>query len=136
LRGGPAGDLYIFTHVKPHEFFERRGNDVWCEVPVSFSQAALGSTINVRTLSGSEKLNIAAGTQAGEVYTLRGKGMPDPRGRIQGDLNVIIRVQTPTKLNDEQKKLLHQFAELRGENIEVHEEKGFFERVKDVLGGR
>jgi molecular chaperone DnaJ len=136
LRGGPPGDLYVITYVKPHEIFERRGNDIWCEVPVSFTQAALGATIKVRTLSGEENLNIAEGTQDGEVYTLRGMGMPDPRGRGKGDLNVVVKVQTPTRLSEEERALLRRFAELRGDNVEVHEEKGFFERVRDVLGGR
>lgn len=136
LRGGPAGDLYVITYVKHHDFFERRGNDIWCEVPVTFVQAALGATVKVRTLAGEEKLSIAEGTQNGEVYTLRNHGIPDPHGRGRGDQNVIIKVQTPAKVSEEQKKLLREFAELRGENLEVHEEKGFFERVKDVLGGR
>jgi molecular chaperone DnaJ len=136
LRGGPQGDLYVVTFIKAHEIFQRRGNDIWCEIPVTFTQASLGATIHVRTLDGEEKLHIDEGTQNGEVYTLREKGMPDPRGRRKGDLNVVIKVQTPTKLSDEEKELLKQFAELRGENVEVHEEKGFFERVRDALGGR
>lgn len=136
VRGGPAGDLYVVTFIKPHEVFQRKGNDIWCEVPVTFAQASLGATINVRTLLDEQKLHISEGTQNEEVYTLREKGMPDPRGRRKGDLNVVIKVQTPTKLSDEQKDLLKQFAELRGENLEVHEEKGFFERVRDALGGR
>ena len=136
LRDGPPGDLYVVIHVKSHEFFERRGNDIWCEVGVTFSQAALGATIKVPTLSGDERLHIAEGTQNGEVYTLRERGMPDPRGRGRGDLNVAVRVQTPAKLSEDEKKLLRQFADLRGDNVEVHAEKGFFERVKDALGGR
>jgi molecular chaperone DnaJ len=137
MRGGPAGDLYVITYVKSHDIFERRGSDLWCEIPVSFTQAALGATITVPMLVGEpEKLNIAEGTQYGEVYTLKEKGMPDPHGRGKGNLNVIIKVKTPTRLTDEEKSLLKQLAELRGDNIEVHEEKGFFERVKDVLGGR
>lgn len=136
LRGGGPGDLYIVTHVRAHEIFERRGDDVWRELSVTFAQAALGAAVKVKTLVGEEVLNIAAGTQNGEVYSLKGKGMPDPRGRGQGDLNVIVIVQVPTKLKDEEKKLLRQFSEMRGEELVEHEEKGFFERVKDVLGGR
>lgn len=136
IRGGAPGDLYIITNIKPHEIFQRRGNDIWCEVPVSFAQAALGATIKVRTLSGEENLHIAEGTQNDEVYTLRGMGMPDPRGRGRGDLNAVVKVQTPTKLSEEQRDILKQFAEMRGESLERHEEKGFFERMKDVFSGR
>jgi molecular chaperone DnaJ len=136
LRGGPTGDLYVFTHVRPHDRFERRGNDIWCEVPVTFAQAALGATIKVKTLFEDADLHIAEGTQNDEVYTLREMGIPDARGRGKGNLNVIIRVQTPTRLNDEERELLKQFAELRGESVEIREEKGFFERVKDAFGGR
>lgn len=136
LRGGPPGDLYVITHVKPHKVFERRGNDLWREITVSFTQAALGATVKVGTLLGEESLNMAEGTQNGEVYTLRSMGMPDPRSNRKGDLNVVIKVKTPSRLSDGEKELLRRFAELRGENIEIHEDKGFFERVKDVLGGR
>lgn len=136
LRGGPSGDLYIMTHVHKHNFFERRGNDLWCEVAVGFALAGLGGMIDIRTIDGeTEELEISAGTQPGEVYTLRGKGMPDPSGRGKGDLNVVVKVETPTKLNEEQKKLLHEFAELRGEEIREVHGKGFFERVKDAFNG-
>lgn len=82
-RGGPHGDLYVFIHVAEHDFFERRGNDLWCQVPVSFPLAALGGVIDVKTIDGTEELEVAAGTQPGEVYVLRGKGMPDPSGRAE-----------------------------------------------------
>lgn len=132
-RGGPSGDLYIFTHVRRHDFFERRGSDLWCEMSVGFVLAALGGSIDVRTIDGSEQLNISPGTQPGETYKLKGKGMPDPNTGRVGDQNVVIRVQTPTRLNDEQRELLRKFAALRGEEIcEVHE-KSFFERVKDAF---
>lgn len=135
LHGGPSGDLYVIVHVKPHDFFERRGNDLWCEVPISFVLAALGGTIEVKTLDGSEQLEVAPGTQPGEVYTLRGKGMPDPSGHGRGDMNVVLRVRTPTGLTDEQKDLLRRFAELRGEEIKDPHGKSFFERVKDAFNG-
>jgi len=135
LHGGPSGDLYVIVHIKPHDFFERRGNDLWCEVPISFVLAALGGTIEVKTLDGSEQLEVAPGTQPGEVYTLRGKGMPDPSGHGRGDMNVVLRVRTPTGLTDEQKDLLRRFAELRGEEIKDSHGKSFFERVKDAFNG-
>ena len=135
-RGGASGDLYIITHMKPHDIFERRGNDIWCEIPIAFTQAALGASIKVRTLTGEETLNIDKGTQTGDVYTLRGRGMPDVHGRGQGDMNVVIKVEVPKNLTEEQRQLLRKFAELRGEQVEDVGEKGLFERVKDALGGR
>jgi len=135
LRGGPHGDLYVITHVHKHDIFERRGNDLWCEHKISFSLAALGGSDEVKTIDGPEELHVAPGTQPGEVYTLRGKGMPDPSGGHAGNLNVVVKVETPTHLNDEQKTLLRQFAASRGEEIREGRGKGFFERVKDAFGG-
>lgn len=135
LRGGPAGDLYVITHVRKHSFFERKGHDLWCQVPVSFSLAGLGGMIDVKTVDGTEKLHVATGTQSGEVYTLRGKGMPDPMGGHAGNQNVVIKVETPTRLNEEQKELLRQFAAARGEQVDEAREKGLFERVKDAFSG-
>lgn len=135
VRGGPPGDLYIITHIRKHDYFERRDNDLWCQIPISMPLAALGTTIEVRTIDGTEQLHVAAGTQPGEVYTLRGKGMPDPMEGLVGNLNVLIKVQTPTHLNDEQKTLLREFAELRGEEVTETRDKGLFERMKDVFSG-
>jgi len=135
LRGGPSGDLYLITHVRRHSIFERRGNDLWCEIPVGFPTAALGGSVEVPTIDESEMLALSPGTQSGEVYALRGKGMPDPSGRGRGDLNVVVKVVTPTKLNAEQKELLRRFAETSGEEIRQCQEKNFFERVKDALNG-
>jgi len=135
LRGGPPGDLYVITHLMKHDRFERKGNDLWCQVQIGFPLAALGGTIEVAGIDESEKLHVAPGTQPGEVYTLRGKGMPDPTGGPTGNLNVVIKVVTPTRLNDEQKTLLRQFAESRGDDIPEDHEKGFFERVKDAFTG-
>lgn len=135
IKGGPAGDLYVIIHVRKHEFFERRDSDLWCQIPIGYPLAALGGTIEVRTIEGEEKLHVAAGTQSGEVYTLRGKGMPDPSGGAVGNLNVLIKVQTPTHLNDEQKTLLRQFAASRGEEIPEVRGKGLFERMKDAFTG-
>lgn len=136
FKGGPAGDLYIAINVLEHDTFERKGDDLWCETPITFSLAALGGTMEVRTIDGVEKLDIAAGTQSGEIYTLPGKGMPNPNQKGTGDLNVVIKVVTPTRLNDEQKELLKQFADSRGEEIVQGHEKGLFERVKDVFSSR
>ncbi len=135
-RGGPSGDLYLFTHVKPHDLFERRGSDLWYQLPIGVALGAIGGSVEVRTIDDSEHLNIHAGTQSGDTFKLRGKGMPDPNTGRVGDLNVVIKVQTPTKLNQEQKDLLRKFAQLRGEEIKESHEKGFFERVKDAFTGQ
>jgi molecular chaperone DnaJ len=112
--GAPPGDLYIVLHVKPHEFFERMGDDIVCEIPISFAQAALGDSIQVPTLYGDVKMNIKPGTQTHSVLRLKGKGMPHLHGHGQGDQLVKVIVQTPTKLNEEQKKLLREFDSLGG----------------------
>lgn len=132
-RGGPPGDLYIYITVREHEFFRREGNDVHCEVPVSFVQAALGDEIEVPTLSGTVKLKIPEGTQTGTRFRLRGQGIPDPRGYGRGDQYVSVRVVTPTRLTSRQKELLREFARAGGDG--APEEKSFFGRVKDALKG-
>lgn len=134
LRGGPQGDLYVYIFVKPHKLFSREANDVLCEVPVSFVQAALGDEIDVPTLDGKVKMRVPEGTQSGTVLRLKGKGIPYLRGNGRGDQNVRIKVVTPHKLTDKQKQLLQDFARASGENINP-EEKGFFKKMKDVLGG-
>ena len=104
--GGPAGDLYIVLHVKEHPFFEREGNDLRCVIPISFSQAALGTEISVPTLDGDHTLKIPDGTQSGTTFRIRNKGVPVLNGHGKGDLFVEIRVQTPSKLSKRQKELL------------------------------
>lgn len=133
LRGGPPGDLYVFVHLKPHEFFQRRNGDILCEVPISITQAALGDTLEVPTLNGGEDLRIPPGTQSGAVFRLRGKGMPDLRGYGHGDQHVRVKVQIPTHLTHRQRQLLEELAKELGAQ-KNHKEKGFFGRVKDALG--
>ena len=116
INGGPAGDLYVVFHIQSHEFFERDGDDVYCEVPVTFVQAALGDDIEVPTLHGKVKLKVPAGTQTGTKFRLRGKGIPNVRGRGIGDQHIIVKVITPTKLTEKQKQLLREFAEISGTN--------------------
>ena len=135
VRGGPKGDLYVITRVRKHDFFERRGSDLWCEMTIGFALAALGGMIEVPVIDGREQLEISAGTQPGEVYTLRDRGMPEPGGRRKGSLNVLIKVETPTKLTTSRRNLLRQFAASRGEGITEAEGKSFFERVKDAMHG-
>ena len=103
--GGPPGDLYIVLHVKEHSFFEREGKDLHCTVPISISQAALGTQIQVPTLEGEEKLKIPEGTQTGATFKLKNKGVPVLNGRGRGDLFVEVKVQTPSKLTKRQREL-------------------------------
>jgi molecular chaperone DnaJ len=129
MRGGDPGDLYIVLYVRPHEVFERRNNDIYCEVPISFARAALGSQITVPTLTGEEKIAVPEGTQSGASFRLRGKGIPDLQGRGTGDQYVIVKVQVPTKLSPDQKLMLRQFAQTLGENVEAPADKGFLGRI-------
>ena len=131
--GGPAGDLYVVLHVKPHAFFEREGKDLFCSVPISFSQAALGAEIVIPTLDGEYKLKIPEGTQSGTVLRVRGKGVPSIRGGGKGDLHVQVRVLTPAKLTKRQRELL---TELGGTSaIENQPEpRSLFEKVKEIFG--
>lgn len=116
-RQGLRGDLYVITRVARHPFFQREENNLHCEVPVSFTQASLGATIEIPLLGGeTELLKIASGTEPGEIIRLKGRGLPDLRSRRRGDLFVKVSVQTPDNLTREEKALLRQFAELRGEN--------------------
>ena len=110
--GGPPGDLYVFIHVQPHDLFERRGNDIYCRVPISFVQAALGATIEVPTLNGTEALKIPKGTQNGKSFRLKGKGIPHLRGFGRGDQFVETSVMIPTDLTRKQEELLREFEKL------------------------
>lgn len=113
--GGPAGDLYIFVTVRPHRMFERDGSDVYCEVPISFTEAALGAEIDIPTLEGTEKYEIPEGTQTGATFTLRQKGIPVVNSKNRGSLHITVKVEVPKDLSGEQKDLLRKFAESRGE---------------------
>jgi len=128
--GATAGDLYVVLHVREHEFFLRRGRDIVCEVPISFAQAALGTELQIPTIDGEERLNIAAGTQTGTRMRLSGFGAPDLNGGPRGDQYVLISVVTPQRLSDEQRDLLERLAELDGEETG---EPGLFDRVKKIF---
>ncbi|MBW1659746.1 MAG: molecular chaperone DnaJ [Deltaproteobacteria bacterium] len=131
-RGGPPGDLYVVIHVKPHEFFERSGDDIYCKVPISFTTAALGGKVEVPTLEGVETIQIKKGTQSGEVFQLKGKGFPRLRGYGRGDEIIQVVVSVPKKLTKRQEELLREFAELEKKDNKVknlHREKGFFKKM-------
>jgi molecular chaperone DnaJ len=132
LRGGPQGDLYVVVHIKEHKIFQRENDDLYCEVPIPFSFAALGSDVEVPTLEGKAHLKVPAGTQSGQVFRLRGKGIVNVNGRERGDLLARLLVEVPTRLNDEQRQKLQEFAALCGdENTPLR--KSFFERAKEFF---
>lgn len=126
--GGPKGDLLIEVHIEDHPEFERDGDDLRHRHAISFPQAVFGSTVEVPTLDGTVEMDVPAGTQSGETFRLRKKGMPRLRGRGHGDLYVSVQVVTPEDLNSEQKEALEAFAEAGGEEVDVG--KGFFEKLK------
>jgi molecular chaperone DnaJ len=133
--GGPPGDLYVVLEVKSHPYFERRNADLYCTVPISIAQAALGTQIQVPGLNGEENVKIPEGTQTGEIIRLKGKGLPDPHGGGKGDLYVNIHVETPTKLSREQRRLFEQLgATLPVENRPAQRDSTLFDKVKDIFG--
>ena len=129
MRGGPAGDLYVFLHLRDHDVFQRDADDLYCEVPLPFSTAALGGELEVPTLTGSATMKVPAGTQGGTTFRLRDRGMPALNGRGKGDLHVEVQVEVPTRLNSDQRERLEAFTESIGEkNSPVQE--SFFEKAK------
>jgi molecular chaperone DnaJ len=132
IRGGPQGDLYVVVHVQEHKIFQREEDNLYCEVPIPFSTATLGGEVPVPTLEGKANLKIPAGTQSGQMFKLRGKGIVHVNGREHGDLLVRVMVEVPTRLNAEQRAKLQEFAELCGEeNTPLR--KSFFERAKEFF---
>ena len=133
--GGPGGDLYVVLEVKEHPFFERRGADLYCTIPLSIAQATLGSELQVPGLNGEEKLKIPEGTQSGAVFRIKGKGLADPRGGGKGDLYYHVRVMTPTKLTRDQRKLIEQLgATMQVDNKPADRNSSIFDKVKDIFG--
>jgi len=130
LRGGPSGDLYVIVHVRPHEVFERRGDDLVMEARMNFVQAALGDRIEVPTIGGvSEKLHIPHGTQPGDSFRLDGKGLPNVQNGRRGDQHVVVRVEVPKRLTAEQKKILAEYARASGIEISPDGGKGFIDKL-------
>lgn len=132
--GGPPGDCYCLVSLKKHKLFQRDGTHLILHLPITYSQAALGATIEVPTLSGKATLDIARGTQSGEVFRMRGKGMPDVRGGRNGDLLVQTVIEVPKKVSGRQEELLRELAELEQTDVTPHR-KGFLERVMDYFAG-
>ena len=132
LRGGPPGDLYVVLHIKPHEIFQRDGDDLVCEVPISFVQASLGAEIEVPTLDGKAHLKVPAGTQPGALFRLKGKGVKNIQGFGVGDLHVRVNVEVPSHLNPAQKAKLQEFAELCDERVNPISQS-FFAKAKNLF---
>jgi molecular chaperone DnaJ len=132
--GAPAGDLHCYITIRPHPMFTRHNNDLVCQVPISFTQASLGGEIEVPTLKGSEKLSVPPGTQHGEVFKLKGKGLPDIRSYRSGDQIVQIVIEIPKKLNEKQKQLLREFAATE-DSLVMPQRKSFVDRLRDMLKG-
>jgi len=135
VNGGPSGDLYVEVHIKEHPVFQREGEDLHCEMPISFIDAALGGEIEVPTLSGKASFDIPEGTQSGRVFRLRSKGIKSLRTALPGDLYIHVQVETPVKLNDTQKDLLRKFDESLKSGGSKHspQQKGWLDRVKDFF---
>jgi len=130
--GGPPGDLHCYIAIKPHPIFTRHNNDLVCQVPISFTQAALGAKIDVPTLKGSENLDVPAGTQHGEVFKLKGKGLPDLRTYRSGDELVQILIEIPKKLTEKQKHLLRDFAATE-DGSAMPQRRGFMDKLKEMF---
>ena len=137
VNGGPAGDLYVMIHLKAHQVFQRDHNDLHCEMPISFTIAALGGDIHIPTLEGEAKIKIPAETQSGQVFRLRGKGIRPVRQTSAGDLMCHVVVETPIRLTDRQKELLRELEEINKKDGDKHNPraKGFMDKVKDFFAG-
>jgi molecular chaperone DnaJ len=131
--GGPAGDLYVVIYVEEHPFFQRQGNNLYCQVPIGVTQAVLGGEITVPTLDGEEKLSVPEGTQSGTVFRLRNKGIVSLGERGRGDMFVTVNVVIPTKLNKEQRQLFERLAKLCKDQ-DLTQERNIFDKVKDIFG--
>ena len=134
--GGPAGDLYVEIHERPHDVFSRKGDDLHCRVTVPMAAAALGTRLTIKTLDSEENVDVNAGTQPGSTVRLKARGVPHLRGTGRGDLFVHLDVRTPTKLDADSERLLRDFASSRGEDIaELTKQGGFFSRMRDAFNG-
>jgi molecular chaperone DnaJ len=132
--GGPPGDLHVYISVQPHQFFVRQGNHIILELGINVAQAALGDVVMVPTLDGEEELSLPAGTQTGDVFRIKGRGVPYLRRSGRGDQQVVVTVQTPTKLTARQRELFEELGDTLGKEIVAQSERGFLDRVREALG--
>jgi len=135
VNGGPPGDLYVVVNLKPHAVFQREGNDLHCEMPISFATAALGGEIEIPTLDGHASIKIPSESQTGQVFRLRGKGIKHVRGAQHGDLFCHVSIETPVKLTSRQKELLREFEAINEQDPAAHNPraKSFFDKVRDFF---
>lgn len=133
VNGGPSGDLHVYINVQPHSIFERRGFDIWCELPITFVQAALGAEVTVPTIDGKVSYHIHEGTQPGDVFKLRGKGIERLGSRGRGDQFVKVSIEIPKNLSQNQKEILRNF-ENEASDTNYQKRKGFFEKIKNIFG--
>lgn len=134
VNGGPAGNLYLVIQVQPHKYFRRRDNDIMLDLNINIAQATLGDEVTIPTVDGNSLLKIPAGTQPGKVIRLRGKGVPHLRSNGRGDQLVIVNISIPTAINSEQRELFEQLGKSLGTEV-IPQERGFFDKLRDVLGG-
>lgn len=134
INGGPAGDLYVVFRVRAHEIFEREGDDIYLDMPITFAQAALGDELEVPTIHGKVKWKLPAGTQSGTAFRLKGKGVKNVHGYGTGDQHIRVKVITPKKLTEKQKDLLREFADISGD-VPDEQHDGFFDKVKRAFKG-
>nr|WP_072514466.1 molecular chaperone DnaJ [Ndongobacter massiliensis] len=132
INGGPAGALYVVLRVAPHELFQRRGRDLFYELPIGYAQAVLGAKLEIPTINGRRDFDLPAGTETGRRFRLRGEGVSDVRTGEKGDLYFSVRIETPKQLNEEQQEKLRAFAESMGQETQAHR-KSFFDKVKDLF---
>ena len=130
--GGPAGNLMVLISVKPHAVFEREGSDIYCEVPITYWEAALGGEIDIPTLEGKEKYTVPEGTQTGTTFTLRGRGIKRVNSTLRGNLYITVKVEVPRGLNAKQKDLLKELAESYGDKVESKRQT-FFKKFSDLF---
>jgi molecular chaperone DnaJ len=135
VNGGPSGDLYVVIHLRPHQVFQRDGDDLHCQMPISFTQAALGGEIEIPTLDGSAKVKVPAETQSGQVFRLRGKGIKGVRSTYPGDLLCEVVVETPVRLTERQKELLRELEDINTKDGDRHNPraKSFMEKVREFF---
>ena len=132
MRGGPAGDLYVVIHVQRHELFDREGDDIICDLPISFTHAALGGEAEAPSLNGGVQIDVPSGTQSGAVFRVKGKGVKNLQGYGHGDLHARVQVEVPTRLNADQKAKLQEFAESCDESVNPIS-RSFFEKAKNLF---
>lgn len=132
INGGPAGDLHVYVNIKAHELFERKGDDIWCELPVTFTQAALGYEVSVPTLDGKVTYSLREGTQPGDIFKLKGKGVPHLGGRGKGDQYVKVTIEVPRNLSQKQKDILKEFDN-HASDKNYQRRTSFFDKIKNMF---